>query len=265
MLSVKQAVALHCEFRDHIADVVDGIHKKKLNAAFSIVLFQNFGYCFNTYKTIGLLIPEFYYEQGCALLRIMWESSVNLAWICIKPIERSRTYLQFTVVEQRKVYQSHIMHFEAIRDSVAAKEAREILEHFEKEYGRILDEYRETKGKRQRRLAQRFSLGNLEHIVNELGEHWLKEYKILYPLLCFYAHGSPGAVVFPNPYIKDTIELTPEAYAEYDHPRTVKIALWSMAIMERSYRILIKNLDINDAPYLDDLNLRSSFRNSLEW
>lgn len=263
MLSIEQVCTFHCEFRDHIAEVIYGIHEKSLDVAFSTVLFKNFSFCFNTYKSIALLLPDLYYEQGCALLRIMWEASLNLEWVCIQPVERSRTYLQFTVVETYRVYQLHIQECEAKGDSNGVEAGKILLKEFENAYKGILDGYRNPRGKNRKRLAQRFSLGNLEHVATELGGHWLIEYRSIYPLLCFYAHGSPGAVAFPKPFVNDVSELNSETFAEQDRPRTIQLALWSMAVLERPYFTLLRELDINDMTYLDDLDRRTSFRLSL--
>ena len=80
MLTLDQTISLHYEFREHVADTVRGIHEKELNPLFTTVLLKSFTFCFNTYKAIGLLLPDHYYEQG-PLLRIMWEASLNLAWV----------------------------------------------------------------------------------------------------------------------------------------------------------------------------------------
>lgn len=263
MLSLDSAVRAHGEFREHIADTVHGTHEHRLDAALATVLLRSFNYCFNTYKAIGLLLPERYYENGNALLRLAWEVSLNLAWVCALPSERARAFIQFTVVETYRIYKSRVRECEALKDKAQADAVRHLLHEFERTYASILKEYQKATGKQRGRLAQRFSLGNLEQVASELGLPWSAEYRGIYPLLCSYAHGSPGVALFPKPFVVDSAELQPEAMAATENPRTVKLALWSMAILERSYRALIDTLNIDDAAYLDDLNLRVGFRESL--
>lgn len=263
MLPLDQALHLHSNFRDHVAEAVHGTHEKMLDAAFSTVLLKSFTFCFNTYKAIGLLLPERYYEQGSALLRIMWEASLNLAWVSGEPRARARAFLQFTVVETVRVYRNRILECEREGNQREADAIRQALQEYEKQYQHVLDEYRAPRQKGNSKLAQRFSLGNLGDVAAELGPPWSTEYWGIYPLLCAYAHGSPGVVIFPKPFVADLSELNTEAFVGIDEPRTTMLALWSMALLERSYVVLLTVLDIDDSAYLNDLDRQAAFRASL--
>ena len=46
----------------------------------------SFVYAFNTYKALGLLLPELYHESGAVVFRQFWEVSLNLHWIERDPV-----------------------------------------------------------------------------------------------------------------------------------------------------------------------------------
>jgi hypothetical protein len=192
----------------------------------------------------------------------MWEATLNLAWVAAGPLERSRSFLQFTVVEAHRFRQGRVKELEALGDSEGAARAQKMLADFEQAHGSVLSEFRQTSS-RGSRLPQRFSSSNLESLAVELGGEWLAEYRGIYPLLCAFAHGSPGVVLFPLPTYENFNELDLDAMIQADDPRTIDIALWSMAIMERSYSALLQATKIDDAAYLDELDRRVSFRTSM--
>jgi hypothetical protein len=115
-------------------------------------------------------------------------------------------------------------------------------------------------GKGRKKLRPRFSTPTLEETVRDIGEPWLTEYRERYPLWCLYAHASPGAVLFPNPFLN---EVTPAAFEVYDMPRTIQVALWSMAVMERVHVIACSVIGKADVEYFDELDTRIAFRGSL--
>src|SRR5256885_1951216 len=55
-----------------------------------------------SYKAIGHLLPDGYYEQGFALYRMLWEAGIGLEWISRDPEARSRQYAGFTAVEYQR-------------------------------------------------------------------------------------------------------------------------------------------------------------------
>lgn len=103
---------------------------------------KTFNFCFNTYKAIGLLLPDVYYEHGGALLRIMWEATLNLAWVAIGPIERSRAFLQFTVVETQRFRRNWVLELEAAGNLAGVVRAKQELADFERTYDSVLAEFR---------------------------------------------------------------------------------------------------------------------------
>jgi len=227
--------------------------------AFALVFMKSITYCFNTFKAIGLLLPEFYYEQANALVRILWEASANLQWVAQEPASRAKLYAQFTVVEHRKFIQMRVNENQRLGfPDMAAKYAAELRE-FDHAFESVLAEYRIADTKRTR-FRPRFSSPTLEDVVRDIGEPWLMEYRERYPLWCFYAHASPGAVLFPNLELR---EVTKEAFEEYDRPRTALVALWSMAIMERAYLLSCSVTNRRDEGYFDDLDSRLHFRRSM--
>lgn len=92
---------LFTELRDHIAERVHREHEVE-DALYSFVLFHLFGYSFNTFKAIGRLLPDGFYEQGFALYRMLWEAGITLEWISRDPETRSHQYAGFTVVEYQR-------------------------------------------------------------------------------------------------------------------------------------------------------------------
>jgi hypothetical protein len=232
-----------------------------LPPVFGLVLIKIAGYCFNTFKAIGLLLPDYYYEHAGVLVRILWEAAANLVWVAAEPISRSTLFAQFTIVERRKFIQSRLNEARRAGDLKGAAAYQAELCQFEQAFGPILLAYSYQDKKQRKKLRQRFAGSSLEDVVREIGDPWLTEYYERYPLLSFYAHASPGIVLFPNPVISG--ELTPEAFEIYDKPRTIQIALWSLAVMERVHLITCQALGRDDSEYFEKLEERLRFRHSL--
>lgn len=191
--TVEEILKLHREFRDHVAGAIHGEFELTTSPAYGIVLVKSVGYCFNTFKAIGLILPEFYYEQANALTRILWEAAANLQWIAQQPSERARLYAEFTVVERRKFLAMRVTENERLGAPQVAKNYAEELRAFDQLFESILVAYR-VKDKKNK-FRSRFSGPTLEDVVRDVGEPWLTEYRERYPLWCFYAHASPGAVL----------------------------------------------------------------------
>ena len=245
MLTVRDATAVHEELRDRIADTVHREFDADVDHLYALVLVKGFTYAFNTYKAIGHLLPDCFYEQGAALLRILWETTLNLAWVTRRPAERSKLFLQFTVVEKRRFLQFRIGEARRLKRAASLAEAEAELKTFDEAFARILTDYRLSDRRERRKLSPRFSGPSLEDVAGEMGGEWAKEYRDTYPLLCFYAHASPGVVIFPNPFLE---KITAEAFEEYDQTRTVRLALSSMAVMERAYRMTWPVVETDDSP-----------------
>ena len=250
----------YAEFRDHIAEAIHAEFELRVSPAFGLVLVKSFGYCFNTFKAIGLVLPELYYEQANALLRILWEAAANLAWVSVDQGARSKLFAQFTVVERRKFIQMRVNEAQRLGPPEAVVRFEAELRAFDDAFGSVLADYQYEDSKRRKKFRQRFSSPTLDAIIRDIGEPWLTEYRERYPLWCFYAHASPGAVLFPNPFLN---EVTKEAFDAYDKPRTFQVALWSLAVMERVYFIACGIIGKDDREYFDKLNDRIGFRVSL--
>lgn len=222
-ISPEEAVVRHRELRDVIATQVDGEWPLP-SSLFSIVAVKLLGFGFNTYKAIGLLLPDRHYEQGTSLLRTLWETCANFAWVQQAPDERGGLFLGYTAVEYRK-YAQRAMPFES------AEEREAFLRGFDLGFGDFIRVYRRREHSGRQRWARRFSGSNLEHIVRDLALPWTAEYKTLYPLACQYTHGSPGAILFP--LLAQGHEHIPDLYRRPDDQRTTQLALWSMALASR--------------------------------
>lgn len=112
----------HAELRDHIARRVHGEHEMEATL-YALVAMKIFGYVFNTYKAIGLLLPDRYYEQGMSLFRTMWESSANLFWIQRDPEVRAKRFTEFTAAEFGRFLKTRRAFFESRRMTPAADSA----------------------------------------------------------------------------------------------------------------------------------------------
>jgi len=259
--SVEEIISAYGEARDHIADVIHGHHEAVLPPIFGLVLVKSVGYCFNTFKAIDVLLLEAYYEHSSALVRILWEAAVNLTWVAAAPVDRSKLFVQFTVIEKRKFIQTRINEASRVGDFKGAAAYETELRQFDEAFESALADYRYEDKRKRKRLRQRFSGPGLEEIVQEIGEPWLTEYRERYPLLSLYAHASPGVVLFPNPFLKT---VTKEAFEPYDRSRTIQVALWSLAIMERVFGLACEALGKDDRGYFEELEKRLQFRHSLE-
>jgi hypothetical protein len=260
MLDLNNVINVHTEFRDRINDKIYGEWDIG-PPPYGLVLVKIFGYSFNTYKTIGLLLPDFYYEQGCILFRTLWEAALNLTWVSQKPEERSRTFLQFTTIEYRKFLQFKVSDAERKKDPNALKEAAINLAEYDRHIEKVLSDYKYKDKNGRSKFRGRFSGPALEQVARELGGEWFKEYNEIYPLVCMYTHASPGAVTFPNPIVK---ELSTESFQQVDIERTTLLGRWTIGILVRLYKLLCTAINIDDTAYLEDLDRRVNYTGSLK-
>jgi hypothetical protein len=178
-------VQIHAEFRDHIAETIHGNFEVAVPPEFGLVFLKSIGYCFNTYKATGLLLPEYYYEQANALVRILWEAAVNLVWVNANQAPRAKLYAQFTVVEHRRFIQMRMSEAQRLELPAVAARYEEELRAFDKAFAHVLADYRFEDPKKRKRFRSRFSSPTLEDVVKDVGEPWLTEYRERYPLWCF--------------------------------------------------------------------------------
>ncbi|SRR5258707_6659945 len=250
----------HDELRDNIAVTNLEYPTKKVDSLYAVVLVQSFLFCFNTYKALGIILRERYYEQASVLVRILWEATLNLAWVDEYPAQRAKLFCQFTVVEKRKFVLFKVSEAKRLRDTSALAAAEQNLRNFDAKYADVLDDYRFQDKKGKKKIRSRLSSPSIEEQARQLGGAWAKEYREVYPLLSLYAHATPGAILFPNS--PDRL-LSPERCVEEDIERTQMVALWSMALIERAHRFLQPLCGVNDSDYFESLNARINFRQSL--
>lgn len=245
-----EVVAAYNEFRDHIAAAVHGEHEMEAGA-FALIAGKLFGFIFNTYKAIGLLLPERYYEQGSALYRTLWESGANLAWIAKDPETRARQFAEFTAVEFRRLLQSQVNL--AATGPTSATAAGDWLREYEALMAAQLDRFRDVSRKGRMRLRDRFSGPSLEALVADLGEPWVREYQFHYKMACFYTHGAPGAVLFPFLVMpKDGVE----AFKRVDAERTALLGLLTMDLMQRCLNLIAGLIGKGEDHFLEQLKAR---------
>lgn len=246
-------IAGHAELRDHVAVRVHGQHEMEASF-YSIVAMKLFGYVFNTYKAIGLLLPDHYYEQGMSLFRTMWESSANVFWISRDPEPRARLFLEFTAAEHRRFLSTRRAFFAArgvedISDPIFPQSIAEAL-------ARQVAQFQRADRKNRLRTHERFSGPSLESVVQELGEPWTEEYITSYKLACGYTHGAPGAILFPL-YAPEGDE---SAFERIDHERTTMLAAMSMKLMERAFSLYAPAIGGTEHGFFEDLNSRTGYR-----
>ncbi len=156
----------------------------------------SFIYAFNTYKAIGLLLPELYHESGAAVLRQLWEVSLNLHWIERDATNRAQDFCNFTVMEYRKLIQKS-------GKSTSLNDFDEATDKFQTKF-----RYRDGRGKNRRHSS--FATTNIHDRAVDLGDPWENEYELVYHLTSMHAHGAPGAVLhamfqgkYPDPEIRE--------------------------------------------------------------
>lgn len=158
----------------------------------SFVVNQSFIYAFNSYKAISLLLPELYHESAAAVMRQLWEVSLNLHWLGVNPGERSRDFCNYTVMEYRKLLKK--------------AEANEQIDDFDEATARFQGRFKYQDKKGRNRSHGNFAMTSIHDRATELGEPWASEYTLVYHLTSMHAHGAPGAILhaffqasYPNP------------------------------------------------------------------
>ena len=100
-LDLDAALRLFAELGDHITDRVHREHEID-DSLYPFVLFRLFGYSFNTFKAIGLLLPHRFYEQAWVLYRMLWETSIGLERTSRDPEPRLHQYAGLRCRIQRR-------------------------------------------------------------------------------------------------------------------------------------------------------------------
>jgi hypothetical protein len=221
---------------------------------FSLVGVKLFTFGFNTYKSIGVLLPLRHYEQGTSLFRTLWENAANFAWVRQDPDPRSVQFLGYTAVEFRKLVQRSSRFGTEL-------ERKAFLAGFDAGFGEFINKYRHRRGGRER-WFDRFSGFSLESLVRDLGAPWTAEYSTVYKLACHYTHGSPGAILFP--LLAGKFDHLPDLFKLQDDQRTAQLALWSMAILARLHHGLLEWMGADPAPEFEELDQKFGFTSYLQ-
>ena len=166
--------------RDAIANAVHREHDLEPELK-SLVPFQSFGYAFNNFKALGLLLPELYHESGAVVLRQLWEVALNLHWIEGDPDVRARAFCGFTVMENRKLLQK--------------KGADDELADFDAATAAFQAQFRFHDRNGKERVYSDFAAKNVHDRARDLGDPWRTEYDLVYHLTSMHTHGAPGAIL----------------------------------------------------------------------
>jgi hypothetical protein len=173
----------HADVRDATAQSMHADHDLAPDLA-TFISMISFVYAFNTYKALGLLLPELYHESGAVVFRQLWEVSLNLHWIERDPLTRAQDFCNFTAMEYRKLIQKS-------GDASPLQDFDDATKKFQTKF-----HYRDAKGRNQKHCA--FALKNIHDRADELGDPWKREYELVYHLASLHAHGAPGAILQPH-------------------------------------------------------------------
>ena len=236
---------LFIELRDHIGKRVHRQHEMD-DTLYSFVLFRLFGYSFNTYKAIGHLLPDGFYEQAFALYRMLWEAGIGLEWISRDPEVRSHQYAGFTVVEyQRFLRRRPQIGVSLKEDEESIRMHEERLKFFHQFMAKQLERFSsEDKKGKTRQWGRFFGNKNVEELSKEIGGEWAEDYELEYASSSGYAHAAPGAVLFP---IHD-----PDASIarQQDVERSAMVGVKSIAVMIRTFDRWATYQGSNEREYL---------------
>lgn len=182
-LPLDEILEHHAVVRDAAAQSMHTEHHVASDLA-TFVSMSSFVYAFNTYKALGLLLPQLYHESGAVVFRQLWEVSLNLHWIERDPMVRAQDFCNFTVMEYRKFIQKSC-------GSTPLQSFDDATTKFQAKF-----RFQDRKGRSQKHCA--FALKNIYGRAEELGEPWKREYELVYHLASLHAHGAPGAILQPH-------------------------------------------------------------------
>ena len=236
-----EIVNIYNDFRDRIAQKVYTEWEFESHC-FGLVLVKMFQHSFNLYKAIGLLLPDLYYESAASLLRNLWETSLDLHWVAQDPDNRSKLFLNFTMVEYRK--------------NLAASDQQK----YDNAADRYLKDFQFTDKNGKKRFYRKFSNLKPVDVAKKLGKDWEIEYNRIYKLSCAYIHGSPGIILFPIYIMQEGQEMS----FDIDGERTTKTAIWAIAIMAKLYILFCSQVGLDDSEYLADLENKVSLKTAFQ-
>ena len=209
----------HAEIRDATANLIHTKHDVATDLP-SFIGMISFVYAFNTYKALGLLLPELYHESGAVVFRQLWEVSLNLHWIEREPVARAQDFCNFTVMEYRKL-------IERSGGSCPLHDFDDATTKFQARF-----RYRNRKGRNQKHTV--FALKTIHDRAEELGEPWKREYELVYNLASLHAHGAPGAILHPH-----FLQYYPAPEVR-EQNAVCLIAIQSISVLLRDLRLLVR-------------------------
>jgi len=231
----------HADVRDATARSIHIEHELARDLP-TFVSMISFVYAFNTYRALGLLLPELYHESGAVVFRQLWEVSLNLHWIERDPSVRAQDFCNFTVMEYRKLIQKS-------GDSSPLQDFDDATSEFQAKF-----RYQDSKGRNQKRSV--FATKSIHDRADELGDPWKREYELVYHLASLHAHGAPGAI------------LQPHFRQHYSAPETRErnsvslIAILSINVLVRDLHLLLRLGVIRSCEDVD--KAFASFQNTME-
>ncbi len=230
-LPLRNITPLPCaEILEHYAKIRDSIAETGLlkdDTLFGLVAHTTFVYTFNTFKAIQLLLLERYHESASAILRQLWEVSLNFHWISEDPMQRSQDFCNYTCMEHRKlVEQSGQPELEAFDSATLQAQGR----------------FRFTNKNQKEATRDHFSIKSVRERAESLGGEWKHEYIWLFDLTSKHAHGSPSAIldaIFSNGDVDEE--------SRRDDQSVALVAMYSIEIMNRNLCMLHEKGVIPDA------------------
>ena len=229
---VSKLLAQHVAVRDAVTEVVHGEMDLEPKL-WPYVAMLSFTHAFNTYKAIELVLPELYHEAASAMLRQLWEVSLNLHWMERDPDRRAQDFCNFTVMEFRKQLTK-----KAVKESIELKEFDEATKRFQEKF-----HFQDRHGRMRRH--DNFSASTIESRSRELGDPWHGDSVSLYPLTSMQAHGAPGAILWP------TFRGGPDSQKAADEKSAGLVALVSIRVLIRDVHLLVRQGLIPDATKVD--------------
>ena len=169
---------------EHYAGVRDAIARTphiETDALPVVLSNASFVYAFNVFKAIGLLLPGLYFEAAAAIVRQLWEVSLNLHWVMVDADQRATIFCGYTMMEYRKFLQRQ-------NNDVEVASFDEATKAFQAQYS-----FTDRNG-RERKCVNYSNL-SVQQRADQLGEPWSWDYLMVYNLTSMHAHGAPGAIL----------------------------------------------------------------------
>jgi hypothetical protein len=224
LLQVDEVLKQHDAVRDAVANTVH----RELDLDDSVwqsVATHSFTYAFNAYKAIGLVLAQSYHESASAILRQLWEVSLNMHWIERDSTNRAQDFCNFTVMEMRK---------QMADKDVSGITDQSTIQEFDSATSRFQSKFHLSSKQGHAHRHSNFACSSVESRSKDLGDPWRIDYALLYRLTSMHAHGAPGAILRPM-FLNDPGR---REIAESDS--TSLVAIVSMQLLVRDVHLLVR-------------------------